>query len=264
MSIPDSQGECLYCNQLFPKKTLHRHLQSHLKEEAKTGKPGHSFLLKVETNSKWGKTPYFLSLWADGDTYFDDLDDFLRDIWLECCGHMSSFTNLRKKPRKPNLTEMMEANRLLMTGDFDAYQRMMDTDSGEVPKDLQLKEVLVPKLILQYDYDFGSTTSLHLSVQAEFPVMAEDDIILLSRNEPPEMLCEICKKEPAVKVCGVCIRYDGGGFCKKCEKKHAKACGDYSDYAAMPMVNSPRMGVCGYEGGRIDKERDGAFKRKRR
>jgi len=27
----------------------------------------------------------------------------------------------------------------------------------------------------------------------------------------------------------------------------------------MPIVNSPRMGVCGYEGGVIDIERDGVF-----
>jgi hypothetical protein len=30
----------------------------------------------------------------------------------------------------------------------------------------------------------------------------------------------------------------------------------------MPIVNSPRMGECGYEGGRIDKKRDGVFEKK--
>jgi len=34
----------------------------------------------------------------------------------------------------------------------------------------------------------------------------------------------------------------------------------YADYAAMPVVNSPRMGVCAYEGGTIDRERDGVYK----
>ena len=33
-------------------------------------------------------------------------------------------------------------------------------------------------------------------------------------------------------------------------------CSDFDDYASMPVVNSPRMGVCGYEGGSIDLERD--------
>jgi hypothetical protein len=39
-----------------------------------------------------------------------------------------------------------------------------------------------------------------------------------------------------------------------------KKCSDFDDYAAMPIVNSPRAGVCGYTGGTIDKERDGAYK----
>jgi hypothetical protein len=47
-------------------------------------------------------------------------------------------------------------------------------------------------------------------------------------------------------------------FCEKCAKKHAKECEDFADgYAVMPVVNSPRMGVCAYEGGCIDTERDG-------
>jgi hypothetical protein len=51
-------------------------------------------------------------------------------------------------------------------------------------------------------------------------------------------------------------------FCDKCAKKHAKKCEDFEDYAALPVVNSPRMGVCAYEGGCIDTERDGAFVKK--
>jgi hypothetical protein len=47
-------------------------------------------------------------------------------------------------------------------------------------------------------------------------------------------------------------------FCEKCAKKHAKECEDFADgYTVMPVVNSPRMGVCAYEGGCIDTERDG-------
>jgi hypothetical protein len=52
---------------------------------------------------------------------------------------------------------------------------------------------------------------------------------------------------------------DDAEFCDKCAKKHAKKCEDFDDYASMPVVNSPRMGVCTYEGGVIDIERDGVF-----
>ncbi len=34
-------------------------------------------------------------------------------------------------------------------------------------------------------------------------------------------------------------------------------CEDFSEEMRLPVVNSPRMGICGYEGGMIDKERDG-------
>ncbi|MDR0835444.1 MAG: hypothetical protein LBN11_02540, partial [Tannerella sp.] len=52
---------------------------------------------------------------------------------------------------------------------------------------------------------------------------------------------------------------EDGLFCDKCGKKHAKTCPDFEEYAALPVVNSPRMGMCAYEGGSIDIERDGAF-----
>ena len=37
-----SEGECLYCNQLFSKQTINRHLQKHLTEKAKENKAGKS------------------------------------------------------------------------------------------------------------------------------------------------------------------------------------------------------------------------------
>ncbi len=50
-------------------------------------------------------------------------------------------------------------------------------------------------------------------------------------------------------------------YCEECAIKHEATCEEFADYARMPIVNSPRMGVCGYEGGSIDKERDRAYKK---
>ena len=47
-------------------------------------------------------------------------------------------------------------------------------------------------------------------------------------------------------------------YCEKCKKKPEKTCED-ADYSMMSVVNSPRMGECGYEGGSIDTERDGVY-----
>ena len=71
-------------------------------------------------------------------------------------------------------------------------------------------------------------------------------------------MCGICTKEPAVTICAVHV-YQGGFFCDKCAQQHEEECEDFADCAKMPVVNSPRMGVCGYEGGSIDQKRDGVY-----
>jgi len=217
-----SEGKCFFCDKTFNKTGINRHLTTHLKEIAKSGKPGLSFLVKVETSKRWGNSPYFLSLWIDGETTLKSLDKFLRDIWLECCGHMSKFNGagMAKKAH-------------------DVFEKGVQID---------------------YEYDFGSTTELTITVIDEYPIKADKKIVLLSRNEPLQIMCAICKKVPATQICTVCM-YDGEAeFCDKCAPKHAKTCEDFDDYASMPIVNSPRMGVCGYNGGVIDKERDGVYK----
>jgi hypothetical protein len=216
-----SEGKCLFCGKMFAKAGINRHLAIHLNEMIETGKPGQSFLVKVETDKRWGSTPYFLSLWIDGETTMKTIDKFLRDIWLECCGHLSKFDGVGMAKK---------------AGDIFAKGMQLD-----------------------YEYDFGSSTLLTLTVVEEYPIKADKKIVLLSRNEPLEIMCSICKKVPATQICTVCM-YDGEAiFCDKCAEKHAKKCEDFADYASMPVVNSPRMGVCAYEGGTIDSERDGVF-----
>jgi hypothetical protein len=62
-----------------------------------------------------------------------------------------------------------------------------------------------------------------------------------------------------VEICTVHNWGEDSLFCDKCAKKHAKKCPDFEEYASMPVVNSPRMGVCAYTGGVVDEERDGVF-----
>jgi hypothetical protein len=93
-----------------------------------------------------------------------------------------------------------------------------------------------------YEYDFGSTTELTLKVVAKRDgVMKRNAIRLLARNQPPDIRCQ-CGK-PAVWVCGECSWEPSGWLCKACGKKHE--CGDEM---FLPVVNSPRVGVCGYTG----------------
>ncbi len=95
-----SVGECLFCNNSFTKAGITKHLGAHLAGKAKDGKPGKSFHVRIEANPKWGAAPYFLNLWVDGNVTIENIDIFLRQIWLECCGHMSSFVNPKKSRQR--------------------------------------------------------------------------------------------------------------------------------------------------------------------
>lgn len=91
MTKINSEGKCPFCDKIFKKAGINRHMANHLAAKTVQGKPGTSFHLKVELDPRWDAAPYFISLWVDGEADLGDLDDFLRDIWLECCSHMSSF-----------------------------------------------------------------------------------------------------------------------------------------------------------------------------
>lgn len=255
-----SEGKCLYCGKTFVKAGINRHLQTHLKQKALENPNGKSFLVKVETDPYYGASPYFLSLWIDEKAKFDDIDEFLREIWLECCGHMSAFRNPKNRPVGGGMWSFFEAQDLLEQGKIKQYEKLMEETVGEIPKSKKAGDVLEKGLKLEYEYDFGSTTKLQLTTIEEYPCKADKKIVLLSRNEPLGWLCEMCKKAPATQICTAHGWDEDSMFCDKCGKKHAKVCGDFEDYAAMPVVNSPRMGVCAYEGGTIDLDRDGVFK----
>ena len=247
-----SEGTCLFCQKAFSMSTITRHLNTHLKKLDTPQMNEKSYHLKIERNPKYGKDNYFLNLLVSDKAKLGDIDDYLRSIWLECCGHMSSFTdsetakNARKNPFSFDLLS----------------NKSFDQDYGKLDMTKKVLKTLYDGQKIIYEYDFGTTTSLLITVASVLPIKSTEKITLLSRNEPLEIFCDICKIEPATEICTIHI-YDEGDsmFCKKCAKKHAKTCEDFVDYAAATVVNSPRMGECAYEGGSIDCERDGVFQK---
>jgi hypothetical protein len=217
-----SEGRCLYCGQLYDKRSIGKHLDTHLAQEAT--KPNTlAFHVRVEA------AEMFLELLVDTNTTFGQIDSFLRSIWLECCGHMSAFQ----------------------------FKGIRAEDG--IPMSRKVSKVFGTGVVLDYEYDFGSTTDLKLKVGKSFPVAVPDGILLLSRNEPLRIICDVCNTQSATDICTVHVDEGEGFLCEDCAEKHEEECEDYADYAAMPVVNSPRMGVCGYMGGSIDRERDGVF-----
>jgi hypothetical protein len=169
---------------------------------------------------------YWLDLEIKGASKLRQLDQYLRQVWLECCGHLSAF----------------EIGRMI-------YTVSLDREWGIAPKEramnVALSEVLLsPGQRFSYQYDFGSTTELVFRVVGKRDgYIGRSPVRLLARNEAPTWLCAVCKA-PANHVCPYCLD-EGEPFCCR-EHIAAHSCGEPE--AFLPVVNSPRMGVCGYSG----------------
>lgn len=229
------KGLCKYCGKEYAKSGMLRHLDS-CKErqkalaEEKGRKCGYYELVIKSAFSNI----YWLIVEIPDTATLADLDQFIRDIWVECCGHLSAF----------------------YIGD-ETYDSMPDEDFGwgKPSKDMkiQLRKVLSEGMEFQYEYDFGSTTELTLEVKGYRTGKSEGKgVTILSRNEPPEFVCNVCGKKPA-KWIDVYELYNGGDafWCDDCVKE-AKQAGDDEELEELSkLCNSPRAGVCGYNGSSV-------------
>lgn len=211
-----SEGECKFCKKMFQHTAIARHLQS-CGERAKANSNGGSekiFLIKA------GAEPFWVYFEANASDTFAKVDDFLRDLWLECCGHLSAF----------------HANGITYASEG------MDDHEDESMK-IALGKVLVRGLSFSHEYDFGTTTALGLKCLSERTGEKLKRIEIVARNNFPDFKCK-CGKE-AKDVCSQCIFEVGPEalLCSQCAKKHE--CGEEM---LLPVVNSPRMGMCGYTG----------------
>jgi hypothetical protein len=228
MARQTSKGTCTFCHEEFSKSIMSRHLEScklRATQQAEAGshqkaKKIKAFHLVVEGS----RLPmYWMHLDVLAGTTLATLDRFLRDIWLECCGHLSAFT--------------IEGVRYSV--DAAIYEWDTDSKNMQVPLD----QVLHPGQTCSYEYDFGSTTELTLKVISEREVLAKKKAIeILARSNLPMVPCDVCGKA-ATNTCTQCIYEDKGYLCDACAKDHE--CGREM---LLPMVNSPRAGVCGYTG----------------
>ena len=147
------------------------------------------------------------------------LDDFLRHTWLECCGHLSAF-------------------------EIGGKRYASEPSDEEMGMRARFSEVLEIGIKFFYEYDYGSTTALVLRVVTLLEQgMPKGDVELLARNEAPQVSCQRCSNPPATQICTECAGNGKGWLCEACAVAHE--CGDDM---CLPVVNSPRVGVCGYTG----------------
>jgi len=204
-------AKCYFCGEEFNKISSLRHLEKCEKRHnyyKNTEEKEAYFTLKIE-----GSKDYYLYLDINKKATLENLDNFLRDIWLECCGHISVFT--------------IHGNM------YSSYQ---DPDYNDYNMKIKLDKLLGVGDIFEHEYDFGSTTELKISVVSQFYGKKNKKIELAIRNVKHVYECDC--GEIANNVCAYC--YDT--MCEKCLSSHS-----CEEEAIMKIVNSPRTGVCAYE-----------------
>lgn len=209
-------GTCLYCGESFAKRSMTKHVTRCAKRPAGNARVAY---LVIES-ARW--LDFYLHVECDPRATLKALDRLLRDTWLECCGHLSEFT--------------IGGQRYQGESRFDS-----DIEPAR-PLSTRIEDALAPKGRFSYQYDFGSTTQLvgqwHGCVEHAKPARTPR---IVARNQLPPVPCSRCHGA-AIQICMFC---SDGPLCGECLVAHDEEC---EDGGLLPVVNSPRMGVCSYTG----------------
>lgn len=215
-----NKAKCTFCAAELTKAAMTRHFAKCEKRL--------EFIDKVDREKRGTESLYHLCIqdaylkdfWLDiemrGAATLKDLDSYLRSIWLECCGHLSQFS----------------------IGDFS---------TPEIPKSRKVTDVFSRVTEITHIYDFGTssyTKIKNMGIRKGTPLSIRP-IFLMARNLIPECECIECG-QPASWLCMECMIEDNvwGVLCDKHKKSHPHK--NYDE--PIRIVNSPRLGMCGYTG----------------
>lgn len=201
-----SFGICGECDTRVGNAAMRTHLRRCLPGTSDAARTP-SVLVRAQAR---GESVFWLDIAGSPDATLKTLDGVLRREWLECCGHLSEFTNRQRRT--------ISMNRRI----------------GEV--------LGSPGDRLDYVYDLGSSTELVVSYTGVVGAPPAKRLRVVARNEAPTWRCDECEAI-ATTVCVECAA-DGGGFCCPTHATEHQ-CGEEM---LLPVVNSPRMGVCAYAG----------------
>lgn len=217
-----TRGACAFCGREMTRAGMAKHLGTCGKRAetvaAANEGPGQAVrLVHLQVQPAWGGD-HWLNLEVDGTAPLHEIDEYLRAIWLECCGHMSRFSRGGSR-------------------------------GGDVAMTRKVADVFPPGAELVHIYDFGteSVTVLKAVGERRGRPMTEHPVMLMARNQMPAYTCQECDA-PATRLCMECAyEYDEarpGTLCDAHASTHP-----HEDYGEpMALVNSPRMGLCGYDG----------------
>ncbi len=215
-----SRGQCIFCGYETTKGSMSKHLTACpqrkaqiLSAEQTKRKLEPLYHLRVEDiyNSN-----FWLNLEVRSSATLNNIDAYLRAIWLECCGHLSQFS-------------------------IGGWR------GEEIAMSRRVNAVFQPDVELTHIYDFGTSSETRIKMMGErtgIPLSTRP-MILMARNVMPEAVCIECG-QPASYLCMECMIEDqtAGTLCAQHADTHP-----HKDYGEpIDMVNSPRLGMCGYTG----------------
>ncbi|OPX70275.1 MAG: hypothetical protein A4E37_00112 [Methanoregulaceae archaeon PtaB.Bin056] len=209
-----SQGSCLLCRKTIKKRDAVPHARECLESSGWPRAKKPSFLISVQGHRA---ASYWLLLIARQECTLTELDSLIRDVWVECCGHLSEFT-------------------------IQGQRFTRSAECGEIDMEYPLSRVLSTGVKFLYEYDFGSTTVLDLHVVETHPSSPPDSTLcLLARNILPRVPCNTCGSLAEFR-----LNDDDGEssfhLCRRCVSAP-----DLDPWCIDVISNSPRDGVCGYE-----------------
>ncbi len=214
------KGKCLYCAGEITKSEAARHLAGCRRRQETISKAGNQkgqsetlYHLRVQAI---GLEEFWLDLEMCASATLKNLDDYLKAIWLECCGHMSQFS-------------------------------VAGRGGGKISFSRRAAEVFEQGAPLTHIYDFGTSSETMITAleARQGKATTSRPIVLMARNVMPECKCIECER-PAGWLCMECLNEQDvwGALCKEHAKTHP-----HDDYGEpVKLVNSPRLGLCGYDG----------------
>ena len=213
---PETRGTCAYCGEIVTKRGIDKHLVTCQKRQvvlqASVQTPETLWRLHLQGSYNHG---FWLELEMRGSASLEDLDEYLRGIWLECCDHLSKFT--LGGLSRAEIDMGRKADRFFQSG-----------------------------MVFRHIYDFGTSSETDIKVlgSSQGKPVTQYPISLLARNQMPEQTCQECGQK-AAWLCMECV-YDLGEDVFLCDEHLEDH--DHDDNGPIALVNSPRLRMCGYIG----------------
>ena len=208
------RGICLYCEKEYAASGMTKHIRTCGAEHRQPGDAEY-FMIRVTAADD---PNFWMYVDVKKDASLRQLDQFLRDTWVECCGHMSAFT-------------------------IGGEEYLSDASEGGYGMNAKLMKVLKNGSKFSYEYDFGTPTELKLQVVDEYTAKdRRKKAVPAARNIMPKYQCVKCGKRAELVLRMGMEPIEDSVFCEECAMKE-----EYAE-SMLPLLNSPRTGLCGYGG----------------